>query len=75
MSSPTGQPSQPVTARRLGFEAGDAAVQAAAGEATVVNTNQDVSTIGAGDAASGLATQKGNIAMQPAGSPQFTKDD
>jgi hypothetical protein len=41
MSSPTGQPSQPVTSRQLGFDAGDGAVQAAGHhvESTVVGTN------------------------------------
>jgi len=65
----------PVSARQLEFPAGDAAVQAAAGEATVIGTNQDLSTIGAADAASGLATQKSNIAMTPATTPQFTRDE
>lgn len=53
----------------------DVAVQAAAGEATVSGVDQDASQSGAGDAAAGLITQKSNIAMQPAPSAQFTRDD
>ena len=74
MKTPNGSPSVPVTARRLGFGAGDAAVQAASGEATVVNTNQDLSRTGAADARSGQATQKAGVANQPGPKP-FTRED
>ena len=74
MSTPDGSPSRPVTAGQAG-QLSDAAVQAAAGEATVIGTNQDVSTLGAGDAASGQAAQRGGAAMQPAASQQFTRED
>lgn len=83
MTTPDGTPSERVTARRIGFEPGDAAVQArpvgggqftAGGEARLSGTNQDVSRSGAADAASGLRSQKGNVAMEPAPSPQFTRE-
>lgn len=79
--------SVPVTARQLGFEAGDAARQCGelgrtpdqpytiVSEARVINVNQDVSTLGAADAASGLSTQRAGISMTPAPSPQFTRGD
>jgi hypothetical protein len=82
MTTPDGRPSTPVTARHLGVEAGDAAVQArpqgggmftAAGEAQVVNTNQDRG-LAPGDAASGLATLRGNVANASADSAQFTRE-
>ncbi len=77
MSSPTGLPSEPVRARRLGFEAGDAAVHAAGHhvESQIINVNQDVSTLGAGDAVSSQATQRSGIANQPAAAPPFTRED
>ena len=67
--------SVPVTATQLGFEAGDAATQAAAGEARVIGANQDVSQSGAGDAARSQATLWGGIANRPAATPVFTRDD
>lgn len=53
----------------------DVGVQAAAGESVVLGTDQDISPLGAGDAASGQATQRGGIAMTPAATPQFTRGD
>ena len=66
---------QGVRDRRDAAQAAITAVQAAAGEATLIGTNQDQSLLGVGDAASGLATQTSGIAIQPAGSPQFTRED
>lgn len=76
MSTPYGQPSVPVSARQVGSEPfGDAAVQAAAGEAELIGTNQDKSVSGSADAASGQATVRGGIANQPAAAPVFTRQD
>jgi hypothetical protein len=69
MTTPNGNPSEPIAPSRKGIGAADAATQAAAGEATLIGVNQDVSTSGAADAASSLATQRSNIANQPATSP------
>jgi hypothetical protein len=74
MTTPNGLPSQ---AKPLQYrdEPGDAAVQAGANksEATVRNTNQDVSRTGQADVASGLEALKGNVANQQGGTP-FTAD-
>ncbi|MGB9302883.1 MAG: hypothetical protein WCB92_04135 [Mycobacterium sp.] len=72
MTTSDGSPSQRVTATPNAFGA-DAAVQAAAGEATVIGTNQDLSRTGAADAASGQAVLRGNIANAPG--PQAFTDE
>ena len=54
--------------------ANDAATQANAGESKVIGINQDRSATGAGDAASGLSTLRGNIANEPATGSQFTRN-
>lgn len=66
-------PQSPDAVRHLGFDAGDAATQAAAtgSEAHVRGSNQDVSTSGAADARQELATQKSNVANKP-GTKPFT---
>lgn len=71
MTSPEGRPSEAKPLQYKGFEPGDAAVQAGAGEATVRGSNQDLSRTAQADVASGLVTQKGNVANDQTG-PPFT---
>lgn len=71
MTTPDGRPSEAEPLQYKGFQPGDAAVQAGAGEDTVRGSNQDVSTTAEPDAASGQATQKGNVANDQNG-PPFT---
>ena len=73
MTTPNGSPTGGNTARHLGFDAGDAATQAAAGEAHVRGSNQDMSTSGAAEVRQPQATQKSNIANTP-GTKAFTDE-
>lgn len=52
----------------------DAATQANAGESKVIGTKKERSATGAGDAASGLGTLRGNVANESATGSQFTRD-
>ena len=72
MTAPDGRPSEAKPVRYRTFEPGDAAVQAAAGEATVRGGHQDVSRTAQADVASGLSAQKGNVANADQSSP-FTR--
>jgi hypothetical protein len=72
MTTPNGLPSQAKPLQYRDFEPDDAAVQAGANksEATVRNTNQDVSRTGQDDVASGMSALKG-VANDQSG-PPFT---
>jgi hypothetical protein len=69
VTTPDGRPSEAKPLQYEGFDPGDAAVQAGAGEATVRGSNQDVSTSAHADVASGLSTQRGNVANDQSGAP------
>ncbi len=69
--SPDG--SVPVTAVRVPLGR-DVRVQAAAGEATVIGADGDRSQLGAGDAGSGLSSQRSGQAMTPAADTVFTRE-
>lgn len=74
MTTPDGNPSTPVTAVPKVFGAVDVATQAAAGEATVIGTDQDRSVSGRPDAASGMSSLTGGVAMAPGDTPPFRRD-
>jgi hypothetical protein len=62
--TPNGQPTEAKPLQYRAFEAGDAAVQAGAGEAKVRGTNQDETVSAQADVASGLSKLKGGIANE-----------
>jgi hypothetical protein len=69
MTTPNGLPTQAKPLQYRDFRPGDAAVQAAAGEATVRGTNQDVTPSAQADVTSGLSALKGGIANDEQGQP------
>jgi hypothetical protein len=70
MTTPNGLPTEAKPLQYRDLRPGDAAVQAAAGEATVRGTNQDVTPSAQADVVtSGLSALKGGIANDEQGQP------
>ena len=75
MTTPDGTPSEPIAPTRKDSGAGDAAALAAAGEARVIGTDQDVAGSGAADVRQALSAMKGGLSNKQDDSFSFIRED